>query len=132
MVQTWCRMMVWTYEDTGKVSDHLEMPTWYFLHSTSKWTETWEKCCGWKDRGIELVFGFHEWFINVNHHEKCQLKEIKGSSTSFAIFPTGQNLQIDVVLKIWTMELGFLMEMVKRWIGEAPQIIWDFSWPPKW
>jgi hypothetical protein len=79
-----------------------------------------------------MVLSIQWLFIMVNRPEKFQPKKIKGESSSFANWKSGQNLQMDVVLKIWSMELGFLMEMVKICIGEAPQIIWDFSWLPKW
>jgi hypothetical protein len=52
------------------------------------------------DRWIELIFGFHELYINVNHLAKIQLKMIKGVTTSFLNWKFGQSLQTDGVLKI--------------------------------
>jgi hypothetical protein len=88
------------YGDTGKISAHLDIPKWYFLHRAFCWTENQENCCGEMARWIGLIFCIQGLFIMFNHPEKFQPKKIKGESTSFANWKSGQNLQMDVVLKI--------------------------------
>ena len=123
----WWRVMIWSYEHPGQVSAKFDQVWRYFLHNDKIWAENQIIYWGRMAQGNELIFGIQGWFVNVNHPPKFQLKWIKETSTSFANRNSGQNLQRDIVLKIWIGELGILMEMMKIWIWEAPQINWDFS-----
>ena len=63
-------------------------------------------------------------------HKKFEEQWADINNTSFTKSYSALNLQMEAMLKLWTMELHVLIEMAMGWIVGAPQFIWALMEQP--